>query len=110
MTFGSARQKTCFFRVLANKMRATACQANGSQMPSGRISCRVAFPKDKVNVAMATVDKDMGLKRNGKMAIFRVVTRGPGCIPVLEVRFRGGDGHSNGWEVWKKEERMDEGQ
>ncbi len=24
MTFGSARQKTCFFRVLANKMRAAA--------------------------------------------------------------------------------------
>jgi hypothetical protein len=92
MMFGSARQKTCFFRVLANKMRATACQANGGQMPLGGISCRDAFPRDKVNVA------------------FRVVARGPACIPVLEVRYRGRDGHIYGWEFWKKEERMDEGQ
>ena len=109
MTFGSARQKTCFFRVLANKMRVAADQANGGPTPLGGISCRDAFPKDKVNDAKALVDKGMGLKRSGKIAAFRVVARGPGCLPVLEARHRGRDGLSYGWEVWKDDERMDDG-
>jgi hypothetical protein len=58
-------------------------------MPLGGISCRDAFPKDKVSDAKALVDKGMGLKRNGKIAAFTVVARGPGCIPVLKVRYRG---------------------
>jgi hypothetical protein len=110
MTFGSARQKTCFFRVLANKMRAAAIQANGGPTPLGGISCRDAFPKDKVTEAKALVDKGMGLKRNGKIAAFRVVARGPGCIPVLEARYRGRDGRSYGWEVWNEDEVMEENQ
>jgi hypothetical protein len=109
MTFGSARQKTCFFRVLANKMRVAADQANGGPTPLGGISCRDAFPKDKVNDAKALVDKGMGLKRSGKIVAFRVVARGPGCLPVLEARHRGRDGLSYGWEVWKEDERMDDG-
>jgi hypothetical protein len=80
MTFGSARQKTCFCRVLANKMRAAAGQANSRLTPLGGISCRDAFLKDKVNNAKALVEKGMGLKRNGKKAAFRVVARGLGCI------------------------------
>jgi hypothetical protein len=52
----------------------------------------------------------MGLKRNGKIAAFRVVARGPGCIPVLEARYRGRDGRNYGWEVWKEDERMEENQ
>ncbi len=68
------------------------------------ISCRDAFPKDKVTEAKALVEKGMGLKRNGKIAAFRVVARGPGCIPVLEARYRGRDGHTYGWEVWKEDE------
>ncbi len=110
MTFRSARQKTCFFRVRANKMRVAADQANGGPTPLGGISCRDAFPKDKVNDAKALVDKGMGLKRSGKIVAFRVVGRGPGCIPVLEARYRGRDGLSYGWEVWKEDERMDDGQ
>ncbi len=51
MTFGSARKKTCFFRVLANKIRVAAGQVNGDPMPFGGISCRDTFPKDKVNEA-----------------------------------------------------------
>jgi hypothetical protein len=35
MTFGSARQKTCFFRVLTNKMRAMASKLNDGPMPLG---------------------------------------------------------------------------
>jgi hypothetical protein len=61
MTFGSARQKTCFFRVLANKMRAAANRANGGPTPFGGISCRDAFPKDKVTEAKALVEKGMSL-------------------------------------------------
>jgi hypothetical protein len=48
--------------------------------------------------------------RNGKIAAFRVVARGPGCIPVLEARYRGRDGRRYGWEVWKEDERMEENQ
>jgi hypothetical protein len=88
MTFGSARQKTCFFRVLANKMRAAAGQANSRLTPLGGILCRDAFLKDKVNNAKSLVEKGMGLKRNGKIAAFRVVARGLGCIPVLEAKYR----------------------
>ncbi len=110
VTFVSARHKTCFFRVLANKMRAAVYQANGGPTPLGGISCRDAFPKNKVTEAKALVEKGMGLKRNGKIAAFRVVARGPGCIPALEARYRGRDGHSYGWEVWKEDEGMEENQ
>jgi hypothetical protein len=110
MTFGSARQKTCFFTVLANKMMAAADQANGGPIPLGGISCSDAFSKDKVNDAKALVEKDMGLKRNGKIAAFRAMARGPGCILVLEATYRGCDSCSYSWEVWKEEERMEESQ
>jgi hypothetical protein len=53
MTIGSARQKTCFFWVLANKMRFAANQANGGPTPLGGISSRNALPKDKVKDARA---------------------------------------------------------
>ncbi len=68
---GSARQKTCFFRVLANKMWAEANQTNGDPMPLGEISCRDAFPKDKVNDAKVLVEKGIGLKRSNKTAAFK---------------------------------------
>jgi hypothetical protein len=62
MIFGSARQKTCFFRVLANKMRAAASQANGRPTPLGGISYRDAFPKEKVNDAKAKVKRSLKLE------------------------------------------------
>jgi hypothetical protein len=43
------------------------------------------------------MEKGMGLKRNSKIAAFRVVARKPGCIPVLEARYRGHD-VSDGWK------------
>jgi hypothetical protein len=47
----------------------------------------------------------MGLKRNDKIAAFRVVARGPGCIPVLEARYRGHDGCSYGLEAFGRRNR-----
>ncbi len=45
--------------------------ANGDPMPLGGISCRDAFPKDKVNDAKVLVEKGIGLKRSNKIAAFR---------------------------------------
>jgi hypothetical protein len=55
MTFGSARQKICFFRVLTNKMRAMASELNDGPMPWGNFMQR-CFTKEKVNDAKALVD------------------------------------------------------
>jgi hypothetical protein len=74
MTFGSARQKMFFFRVLANKMRAAAIQANGGPTPLGGISCRDAFLKDKVTEAKALVDKGMGLKYSGLLLSLKLLS------------------------------------
>ncbi len=68
MTFGSARQKTCFFKVLAHKMRAIANPANGGPNPLGGISCRDAFPKHKVNNAKALTKKGRGIIRSSKIS------------------------------------------
>jgi hypothetical protein len=71
------RLKICFFRVLANKMRSVADHANGGPMPLGGISCRDAFPKDKVNDAKALVEKSIGLKGLARYVVaFRVVPEG----------------------------------
>ncbi len=59
----SARQKTCFFRVLANKTRAAAGQTNGRPTPLGGISYRDAFPKDKVNDPKAKVKRSLPVSR-----------------------------------------------
>jgi hypothetical protein len=108
MTFGSARQKSCFFRVLANKMR-TMEAVDGHPSPLGGISCRDAFPKNLIQPAKDLVGKGMTLKREAKITSFRVVARGPGCIPVLEVRYRGQSGQSYGWETWKEDGGEDGG-
>jgi hypothetical protein len=48
--------------------------------------CRDAFPKEYVPEARTLAQKGMTLTRDGEIASFRVVARGIGCIPVLELK------------------------
>ena len=82
LTFGSAQQKTTFFRIMANRIRYGDEKARIMRV----VACRDAFPKEHVPVARELAQKGMGLRREGQVASFRVVSRGTGCIPVLEVK------------------------
>jgi hypothetical protein len=78
VTFGSRAQKSTFFKLLAKKAHAD---------PKLRaISCRDAFPKKLVRDSKVLADKGNSLRSSGTIASFRVVARGMGCIPVLEVK------------------------
>ncbi len=67
---------------MANNVKAGNFE--GEKMKA--ISCRDAFPKKYINEAKRPVQKGNVLKRNSQANSFRVVTQGPGCIPVLQVR------------------------
>ena len=43
------------------------------------------------------------LKKNGQVELFKVVARGPGVIPVLEVRKKANGGGLTKWEVFETE-------
>ena len=84
LSFGSYQQKSTFFRIMANRIRF-----GGEQQQNIRVlACRDAFPKDLIPEAKNLAQKGMGLRQNGHVASFRVVARGQGCIPVLEIRER----------------------
>ena len=93
VTFGSRGQKTTFFKILAKKVAGDPKLRN--------ISCRDAFPKKLVESAKEIAKKGGLLKTSGEIVAFRVVARGPGCVPVLEVK-----GHLDGgrreakWRVY----------
>jgi len=65
------------------------------------VSVRDVFPKDKLNDVRILVQKGVALKKDGRVATFKVVARGPGVIPVLEVREVDSDGRMGKWEVYK---------
>jgi hypothetical protein len=48
--------------------------------------------------------KGFTLRQNGQVATFRVVARGPACIPVLEVRARLANNMRGRWEIFKSQE------
>jgi hypothetical protein len=100
VTFGSVAQKATFFRVLARTIQE---RKTGWEQLRG-ISCRDAFPKEYVMESKRLAQKGFALRQNGKAAAFRVVARGPACIPVLEVR-NGGNGGRGRWEIFKTVER-----
>jgi hypothetical protein len=100
ITFGSRMQKTTFFKILAKRA------AMGGQAASKlkAISCRDAFPKKFVENAKELAQKGRELKQNEAVAFFRVVARGIGCHPVLEVKGWGADGKKEPrWTVHTEE-------
>jgi len=101
VTFGSVGQKATFFRVLARSIQE---QKPGYEQLRG-ISCRDAFPKEFVLESKRLAQKGFVLRQNGQVAAFRVVARGPACIPVLEVRARLQGNARGRWEIFKSQER-----
>ncbi len=65
------------------------------------LACRDAFPKDLIPKAKRLAQKGMRLRMNGEVASFRVVARGLGCIPILEVRERMSGGQTARWAVYQ---------
>ena len=97
VTFGSRTQKTTFFKLLARK---------GSNDPKLKVmSCRDVFPKRLVNEAKKLAEKGSALRSAGSIAAFRVVARGQGCIPILEVKGWVAEGHRESqWKIFSGEE------
>ena len=90
-------QKTTFFKMLAK--RASLGGQEASKLKG--ISCRDAFPKKYVSDAKDLAQKGREMKIINKVAFFRVVARGSGCHPVLEVKGWGLDGKKESrWKVY----------
>ena len=102
VVFGSRTQKTTFFKILARRAPLD---------PHLReISCRDAFPKKYVHAAKDLAQRGSTLRTQGKIASFRIVARGNGCFPVLEVKGRDEQGRKDArWRVYILEERGEGG-
>ena len=97
LSFGSAQQKSTFFRIMANRIRFGNEAARSIRV----LACRDAFPKELIPEAKRLAQKGMELRINGEVASFRVVARGMGCIPVLETRERMSGGQTARWAVYQ---------
>lgn len=108
VTFGSETQKGTFYKVVAKTTQGNTVE--GKRMRA--ISCRDAFPKKLVPDAIALAQKGKMLKDQGKVASFRVVGFGPGCIPILQVRDWLNDSsgrRSNRWTTYIEAENSNRG-
>lgn len=97
VVLGSMRQKNVVFRTIAGHMRAKT--AIGTMLRG--VAIRDCFPKDLIPDAQRLVQRGLELKKNGQAALFKVVARGPGVIPVLEIRRQTHSGGLGQWEVFK---------
>jgi hypothetical protein len=86
LSFRSAQQKSTFFWILANRIRFGNEAARSIRV----LVCRDVFPKDLIPESKRLAQKGMSQKMNGMIASFRVVARGLGCVPVLDLRQRRG--------------------
>ena len=103
VVFGSRTQKTTFFKILARRAP--------SDPQLREISCRDAFPKKYVHAAKDLAQRGSTLRTQGKIASFRIVARGNGCFPVLEVKGRDEQGRKETrWRVYVHEERGEGGE
>ena len=63
------------------------------------VAIRDCFPKELIPDSQRLVQRGLALKRNGQVELFKVVARGPGVIPVLEVKKKAKGGCLTKWEV-----------
>jgi len=100
LTLGSRSQKMTFFKVLARK----AAQGDkGIRV----ISCRDAFPKKHLQAAKDLAKKGSDLRMGGGIASFRVVARGEGCLPILEVKGWESEGRREArWRVYMDQDGL----
>ncbi len=95
VVLGSPRQKGVIFKSIAGHMRAKT--AIGKALKG--VAIRDCFPKEFIPDAQRLIQKGLMLKKNGQVELFKVVARGPGVIPVLEVRKKANVGGLTKWEV-----------
>ena len=68
------------------------------------ISCRDAFPKQYLQQAKELAREGGELKAGGRIVASRVIARGYGCIPELEIKGLAGDGkRETRWRVHQEE-------
>jgi thiamine biosynthesis protein ThiC len=81
--------------VLAYKIKCVG----GQQISQGlrAESCRDAFPKALIEKVKELVQRGFQLRQEGKVAGFRIMAKGDGCIPLLEVRERMASGQAPAW-------------
>ncbi len=82
VTLGLSKHKAYFYRVVATQVKNRTEDGRSMQ----EISCRDAFPREKVQLARELAQRGMNLKKEGQVRAFRVRSSGSGCIPVLDVR------------------------
>jgi len=93
----SPRMKGTLFRILAARIRSG--DDNNGRLK--QVSIRDMFPRERLNDARREVRRGMVLKRKGRIVTFKVVSRGLGCIPVLEVKTKSDGGVVGGWEIFQ---------
>ena len=95
VVLGSPRQKGVIFRAVAGNMKAKTAIGNALK----GVAIRDCFPKELIPDSQRLFQEGMMLKKNGQVELFKVVARGPGVIPVLEVRKKASGGGLTKWEV-----------
>jgi hypothetical protein len=102
LSFGSAQQKSAFFRIMVNRIRCGNEAAQNIRV----LACRDAFPMELIPEANRLVQKSLSLRMNGEVASFMVVAAGLGCIPVLGARKRLSGGQITRWAVYQDMNEM----
>jgi hypothetical protein len=98
VVLGSIRQKaTCFRALLAFIKSKTATSRTNN------ISLRDVFPKERMTDVKKLVEQGLALKKEGKIARFKVRSRGQDAIPILEVRKWTDDQQRGVWQVFVEE-------
>ena len=97
VVLGSPRQKGVIFKSIAGHMKAKTAIGNAFK----GVAIRDCFPKELIPDSQRLVQRGLALKRNGQVELFKVVARGPGVIPVLEVRKKANSGGLTKWEVFE---------
>jgi hypothetical protein len=81
VVLGSIRQNATCFRALLDSIKSKTATSRANN-----ISLRDVFPKERMTDVKKLVEKGLGLKKEGKIARFKVRSRGQDAIPILEVR------------------------
>jgi len=105
VVFGSSRQKSVFYRCVAAHMRRRTAIGNSMKL----VSIRDCFPRDKIEAAKQKNMQGGQLKRDGRIASYRVVASGLECVPILEVKSKDATGRiSRQWEIYNEGGRRTE--
>jgi len=101
VVFGSVRQKNVFFRCIAAHMRKGSAIGKAMRL----VSIRNCFPRAKIEESKQRAAHGWQMKRDGMNASYKVVARGPECVPVLEIKKKDEQGRpARNWEVHNEQE------